>query len=372
MKHPFILSAMLGVLCSLSASPTLKDTFKNDFLMGAALSESGFTEKDATKTALIKKQFNTITPENALKWGAVHPEPDRFNFTSADRYVEFGVTNGMVVIGHTLVWHNQTPAWVFQDAHGQPLDRDGLLSRMSNHIQTVVGRYRGRIHGWDVVNEALNKDGTLRQSPWLKIIGPDYIAKAFAFAHAADPNAELYYNDYGIENPDKRAGALALIKRLQAEGIPITGIGIQTHAKLEWPSPQLVDETLTAFGELGVKIMITELDVDVLPAVIRDQSAEVRPSAALDPALNPYPKSLPPAVQDKQAARYAELFAVFVKHADKISRVTFWGVTDGDSWLNSRPMRGRTNYPLLFDRASQPKPAFDKVILTGQPHGFRN
>ena len=345
-----------------SAQPTLKDAFKNKFLIGAALNESQFTEQNVAQAALVKKQFNTITAENVMKWEKIHPTSDRFNFGPADRFVEFGTKNGMVIIGHTLVWHSQTPRWVFEDGKGNPADRATLLARMSNHIHTVVGRYQGRIKGWDVVNEALNEDGSLRPSTWLKIIGEDYLVKAFEFAHAADPNAELYYNDFSLENEPKREGAVRIVKKLQAAGVKVHGIGTQTHAKMDWPSPQLIDDTLTAFGKLGVKVMITELDIDVLPARSRDRSADVSRRDTADPALNPYPNGLPEAIQQDLAKRYGEIFAVYAKHADKISRVTFWGVTDGDSWLNGWPIRGRTSYPLLFDRQGQPKPAYGEVL----------
>lgn len=340
----------------------LKTAFADHFLMGAALNTKNFTEKDAAKSALIKKHFNSITPENALKWGPIHPELDKYNFDQADRYVEFGVKNQMFTIGHTLLWHQQTPDWVFQDAKGKPLDRDALLERMRDHIQKVVGRYKGKINGWDVVNEALNDDGSLRQTQWLKIIGPDYIEKAFVFAHAADPEAELYYNDYSLELHAKRDAAVALVKKLQAAGIHISGIGSQTHAGLDRPSVQEVEDSLIAFGQLGVKVMITELDISLLPNATQNQGADVSARATYDDALNPYPDSLPQEMQEKLAARYADLFAVYIKHADKIDRVTFWGVTDGESWLNNWPVRGRVNYPLLFDRANQPKPAFHAVI----------
>ena len=184
-------------------TPSLKDTFKDSFLVGAALNPAQFTDDDARGAALVKKQFDAITPENVLKWERVHPQPDSYSFELPDRYVSFGETNHMFIVGHTLVWHNQVPAWVFQDENGNPADRDALLKRMSDHIHTVVGRYQGRINGWDVVNEALEEDGTLRQTPWLKIIGEDYIAKAFQFAHEADPQAELYYNNYNLENEAK-------------------------------------------------------------------------------------------------------------------------------------------------------------------------
>ncbi len=358
----------LGVaIGGVAAQPTLKEAFQDKFLIGAALNESQFTEQNAAQAALVKQQFNTITPENVMKWERIHPEPDKFHFGPADRYVEFGMKNGMVVIGHTLVWHEQTPKWVFEDGKGNPTDRATLLARMSNHIHAVVGRYQGRVKGWDVVNEALNEDGSLRQTPWLKIIGEDYLVKAFEFAHAADPAAELYYNDFSLENEPKRNGAVALIKKLQAAGVTVAGLGTQTHAKLDWPSPQLVDDTLTEFGKLNVKVIIAELDIDVLPARSQDRGAEVSRREAADPQLNPYRLGLPDAVQQALAKRYGEIFAVYAKHADKISRVTFWGVTDGDSWLNNWPVRGRSNYPLLFDRAGKAKPAFDAVIETALP-----
>ena len=268
----------------------------------------------------------------------------------------------MQIIGHTLVWHNQTPRWVFEDEKGNPVDRETLLNRMRDHIHTVVGRYKGRIFGWDVVNEALNEDGTLRQSPWLKIIGEDYIAKAFEFAHEADPKAELYYNDYSIENEAKRKGTIALIRRLQAENVPVAAIGIQGHDHMDWPSAELEDAALTDFAKLGVKVNITELDIDVLPRTTGQQGAEVTLHAEARSELNPYPDGLPDAVQEALAKRYASLFSVFLRHRGLITRVTFWGVTDAGSWLNNWPVNGRTSYPLLFDRNARPKPAFGAVL----------
>lgn len=360
-------AGLLAVTHCIAAQPALKDVFTNHFLIGTAVNESQFTGRNAAQTALIKQQFNAITPENVMKWESIHPSHDTYRFGAADRCVEFGETNGMFIVGHTLVWHEQTPKWVFEDDKGGPADRETLLARMSNHIHTVVGRYQGRVKGWDVVNEALNEDGTLRQTPWLRIIGEDYLIKAFKFAHATDPSAELYYNDYSLENEPKRKGAIALVKKLQAAGVKVAAIGTQTHAKMTWPSPELVHDTLNEFRKLGVKVMIAELDIDVLPARSNNNSAEVSRREAADPQLNPYRAGLPDSVQQALAARYGELFAVYVQHADIISRVTFWGVTDGDSWLNNWPVRGRANYPLLFDRAGKPKPAFTNVIQTAVP-----
>ncbi len=341
----------------------LKEVFKNDFRIGAALNRRQFFEQDARGAEIVRKHFDSITPENALKWALVHPEPDRYDFTSTDRFVEFGEKHGMFIVGHTLVWHNQTPAWVFEDEKKQPLSRDALLKRLRDHIFTVVGRYKGRIKGWDVVNEALNQDGTMRQSSWFKIIGEDYLVKAFEFAHEADPGAELYYNDYDLALPAKRDGAVELIKKLKAAGVKIAGIGSQNHNLLNWPSIADDDASLTAFGKLGLKVHITELDVDVLPRTTKP-GADYAVDIKVTPQLNPYVDGLPDEMQAKLAQRYAELFQLYRKHRDVVERVTFWGVADGDSWLNNWPMRGRTNYPLLFDRAGKPKPAFAAVIGT--------
>jgi endo-1,4-beta-xylanase len=355
-----ILMAPVGV----HAQTTLKSAFKNDFLIGAALNESQFTGENAREAALVAAQFDSISPENCLKWESVHPETNRYNFGPADRYVEFGLKNHMFIVGHNLVWHSQTPRWVFQDEQGNPISRDVLLQRMHDHIFTVVGRYRGKIGGWDVVNEALNEDGTLRQSPWKKMIGDDYLIKAYQFAHEADPKVQLYYNDYSLENAPKREGAIALVKKLQAAGIPVAGVGLQGHYNMTWPTTQQVDETIKAFAGLGVKVMITELDMDILPPATRSQSAEVSMNVALRAELNPYTNGLPAAMGQAEAERYAGLFKVFVANRDCITRVTFWGVTDGDSWRNDWPVRGRTAYPLLFDRSCKPKPGFELIIKT--------
>lgn len=345
---------------SSSPQPSLKDAYQGCFMVGAALNAAQFTGQDQAEDAIIKAQFNSISPENVLKWEIVHPRPNEFNFSLADKYVEFGEQNHMFMIGHNLVWHSQVPKWVFEDNNAQPASRKVLLERMRHHIHTVVGRYKGRISGWDVVNEALNDDGTLRQSPWLKIIGDDYIEKAFRYAHEADPQAQLYYNDYSLENEAKRKGALALASTLKAKGVPITGVGLQDHVNLDSPTTDQIDATITEFGKLSLKVMITELDVDVLPS--SPHTADVSFCLASDPKLNPYPDGLPDAVQQALAKRYADLFRTYSEHCGLVTRVTFWGVTDKDSWKNDWPIRGRTNYPLLFDRNGQPKPAFDAVI----------
>lgn len=353
---------VFGLAATAKAPATLKDTFKGDFVVGAALNAAQIDGRDKRGDALIEQQFSSISPENALKWESVHPQPEIYDFRLPDMYVAYGQEHHMFVVGHTLVWHNQTPAWVFHDAKGNLLSRDALLERLQDHIRTVVGRYKGKIQSWDVVNEALNEDGTLRQSLWYKIIGPDYIEKAFEYAHEADPQAMLMYNDYNLENEAKRNGAIALIKKLKAEGVPVSCIGIQGHINLTWPTAQQEDDTLTALGALGLKLAITELDIDVLPAAGHQPTANVNLKIEQDPKLNPYVKGLPAEVEKQLANRYADLFRVFLKHRGELMRVTFWGVTDANSWRNDWPVRGRTSYPLLFNRDGRPKPAFDAVL----------
>ncbi|MFD3002343.1 endo-1,4-beta-xylanase [Pontibacter toksunensis] len=347
-----------------AAPVTLKEAFKDDFYVGAALNGRQVNNMDAQGVALIEKEFNTISPENLLKWESVHPQPDAYNFEPADNYVALGEKNDMFVVGHALVWHNQTPKWVFEDEQGNPVSREVLLKRMEDHIKTVAGRYKGKIDSWDVVNEALNDDGTLRQSKWMQIIGEDYLQKAFEFARQADPEMELYYNDYNLWKPEKRAGAVRLVRSLQEKGIKVDGIGMQGHYGIKSPALEEVEASIKAFSDLGVKVSFTEVDIDVLPNPSGRAGADIDATFDFDEKFNVYTTGLPDSVQQQLAQRYADLFALFRKHSDKIDRVTFWGVTDNDSWLNNWPIRGRTSYPMLFDRQYQPKPAYNAVLET--------
>jgi endo-1,4-beta-xylanase len=347
---------------------SFKDAFRNDFYVGAALSLDQISGKEPSAMVIVEKQFNSITPENIVKWEEIHPEPDTYNFEPVDRYVEFGRKNDMFVVGHTLVWFFQTPDWVFQDDSGQPLSREALLERMKEHIFTVMGRYKGRIHGWDIVNEAIAEDGSFRKCKWLEIIGEDYILKAFEYARQADPSAQLYYNEYDLVKEAKREGVIRLIRDLQSKGVRIDGLGIQGHWFLDYPSIEELETAVLALSELGVKLMVTELDISVLSYYPVD--AKVVDLSSFEPAkqkeLNPYPDDLSEAAQNDLAKRYSEIFSLFHKHRDKFSRVTFWAVHDGQSWRSYMPIRGRTDYPMLFDRQYRAKPAFDAVMKIPQ------
>jgi len=340
-----------------AAEPAIKTVYAEDFMIGSAVNRRQFSDSSNQDVPIIEKHFNTITPENALKWGSLQRQPGSYYFDAADRFVEFGTERAMTIIGHTLVWHSQTPRWVFQGEDGKPPTREVMLERMRHHIYSVVGRYKGRVHGWDVVNE----DGTLRPSPWLRSIGEDYLEKAFQFANEVDPDAELYYNDYSLNNPRKRDGAVRLVKKLQSAGLKIDGIGMQAHYRLETPKINQIEDSIKAFSKLGIKVMFTELDIKALPTP-GPGSADLSRRIGSDPKWNPYPDGLPAEVQQSLAERYADLFRLLIKYRESISRVTFWGVTDQSSWLNNFPIRGRTDYPLLFGRDRQPKSAFHAVI----------
>jgi len=358
-----VLSCNNGVQKKTTAPLALKDAFTGKFYVGVAINRKQATGQDIKGQQLIKQQFNSLSPENDLKWQNIHPERSRYAFDAADAYVKLGTDSGMFIIGHTLVWHSQTPDWVFEDAQGKPLTRDALLKVMQQHIATVVGRYKGRIKGWDVVNEALNDDGTMRDSKWRSIIGDDFIEKAFEFAHAADPDAELYYNDYNLYKPEKRAGAIAIINRIKAKGIPVAAVGEQAHYGLVYPALAEVERVLTDFIKAGIDVNFTELDISVLPDAQGVDGADVSNAVRYDDKLNPYTDGLPDKVQQELAKRYGSLFALFMKYQDNVGRVTFWGLTDEDSWLNNWPVRGRTNYPLLFDRNYEIKVPVQQEIL---------
>lgn len=346
----------------LFAEESLKEAYQGHFQVGAAVNAAEIARKDAKSDAILLSQFSSISPENDLKWEKIHPALDRYDFEVPDRYVALGEAHQLYTVGHVLVWHQQTPGWVFEKADGSPITKSELEARLKAHIFTVVGRYKGKIKSWDVINEVVGDDGKMRQSPWYKIGGEEIFVKAFQWAHQADPQAELTYNDYNIESPGKRAEALALVKRLKAAGAPITTIGIQGHYLLDKPDLNDLDETIGAFGALGVKVAITELDIDVLPRPSGGATADISLRLAADPKYNPYINGLPDSVQTALAQRYARIFAIALKHKNVVNRITLWGITDADSWHNGWPIKGRTAYSLLFDRAGNPKPAVAAII----------
>ena len=361
--------------------PSLKETFQNDFLIGTAINVPQIEGADTRGDSLIEEQFSAVTPENVMKAAWIHPAWNAYRFEPADKLVALAQKNNIRINAHTLIWHSQLPGFV-RRMH----DADSVKEYFENQITTVAGRYDGKVYSWDVVNEALNEDGTLRNSIFLQKLGPGYIVEAFRLAQKAAPHTQLYYNDYNIESPRKRAGAIAIIKSIQAAGVRIDAIGIQGHWHLGKVPFKDLAESIDAFAQLGIKVNITELDISVLPNPLRSNTADVNaalprsgPPTGIRNAgdaptanANPWPDGLPDSVQTQLAADYAALFKLFLQHRQQIGRITFWGVDDGASWLNDWPMRGRTNYPLLFDRNYAPKKAFYSVIATADAPEYYN
>jgi len=420
------------------ASASLKDTFKGDFLVGVALNPRQFGDTDAQTTAAITHDYNCATAENDMKWELLEPKPNAFRFEAADKFIDFCRRHDLVVIGHNLCWHAQLPSWVSKpDAGQETLTKEVLLARLKNHVQTVAAHFKGKVRGWDVVNEAINDgNGEYRNSVFLKLIGKEYIALAFKWAHEADPGAELYYNDYNLDADNaKRARAVELVKYLREQGAQIDGIGLQGHYNLSTPTAAKIDETIQMFADLGLKVMITELDVEAIRearvtgavgantggerprrsffpttevlktklAATDAQLAQIEPifakanadigaaitagefprigeireatsdavtkllteaqrppfaelmSAPMRGPDGPPPPALTAEQQRDLAKRYGEIFAVFLKHRPAITRVTFWGLRDSESWR-------RRSSPLLLDANFQRKPAYDAVI----------
>jgi len=359
---------------------SLKDVYKDAFLIGVAVAPGITSGRDKESQDIVIKHFNSITVENVMKAALINPQPGVYNWGPADDYVAFGEKNKMFIIGHTLVWHNQVPAWFFTNAEGKPNTKEEQIERLRSHIQAVAGRYAGRVNAWDVVNEVMGEDGNYRQTSWVNAVGNgDTLVKyAFKFAAQYAPNTELYYNDFNAWRPSKRDGIVKMIKMLKNEGIRVDGVGMQGHWGLDYPKTKYIEDAIDAYAACGVKVMITELDVDVLPLTkegqivgqgMADKQFQLEEFKTY---LDPYQKGLPDSMQKVLANRYAELFSIFYKRKDKITRVTVWGLHDGMNWKNDYPIPGRTNYPSLWDRKRQPKPALNAVLAVpskmGQKH----
>ncbi len=348
-------------LSAQKSGSTLKKAFQDKFYIGTAMSLPQIDGTDQKAAAIIKKQFSSVVAENCMKSMFLQPQEGKFFFDDADKFVDFGMKNNMFIIGHTLIWHSQLPKWFFSDKNGKDVSPEVLKQRMKNHITTVVSRYKGKVKGWDVVNEAILEDGSYRKSKFYEILGEDFIPLAFQYAQEADPNAELYYNDYNEWYPEKVKTVITMVEKLKSRGIRIDGVGMQAHVGMDNPSIDEYEKAILAYSNAGVKVNITELEISALPSPW-GSSANVSDTVAYQKEMNPYTKGLPKEVEMKWEKRYLDFFGLFLKHKDKIRRVTLWGVTDKQSWKNDFPVKGRTDYPLLFDRKDKEKPVVQKII----------
>ncbi len=336
----------------------LAELYKDDFYIGAAIS-GWLLSNPNDLLEIVKREFNSITSENAFKWASIHPSDDTWKFDIPDKFIEFGLENNMHMLGHCLVWHSQVPRSIFRDADGKQISKEGLLKRMENHISLLVDKYKGKIHAWDVVNEAI-EENAWRNSPWVNIIGKEFMERAFHLAHEADPNAHLLYNDYNMDQKGRRDQVVEMIRDFKKRGVPIHGVGMQGHIGLDYPDLNEFEASIKAFANEGVKVHVTELDVSALP-YDWERTAEISTNKEYAESLNPYTDGLPKKVSKELAKRYKNLFKIFLKYRDSMERVTFWGVSDEMSWKNNFPMRGRTDYPLLFDREHKPKLCYDAI-----------
>ncbi len=342
------------------AQKTLADATKGKFLLGVAVNSQQVDGVNPIETELIAKEFSAIVPENCMKPQPIHPEENKYVWESADKFVAFGEKNKQVVTGHCLIWHSQIGKWFFIDADGKDVSPEILKERMHQHIAAVVGRYKGRIKGWDVVNEAFEDNGAYRKSKFFQIMGKDFIKYAFQFAHEADPNVELYYNDYNVETPAKCDAIVELVKELKAVGCRIDAVGSQAHWHMNSPTVDATETSIKKLKDAGVKVLFTELDISILPSPY--DGANVAANFKYSKEMDPYKEGVPDSIQLKWNKRMLDMFGLFLKYNDVVDRVTLWGLTDNTTWLNNFPIRGRKDYPVLFDRNNKRKPVVNEMI----------
>jgi endo-1,4-beta-xylanase len=355
-----ITAIVLLVSLQAKAQETLAEATKGLFLFGVAVNMQQVNGAKPLEAEQIAKGFSTVVAENCMKPQPLHPEENRYEWADADKFVAFGELNKQVITGHCLIWHSQIGRWFFVDASGNDVSPEVLKERMRQHITTIVAHFKGRVKGWDVVNEAFEDNGTYRNSKFYRILGKDFIKYAFQFAHEADPDAELYYNDYNVETATKCDSIVEMVKELKAAGCRIDAVGSQAHMHMDTPT---LEETDTSFKKLkaaGVKILITEWDISILPSPY--SGANISVNLAYTKEMDPYRDGVPDSVQQLWNKRVLDMFELFLKYNDVVDRVTVWGLNDAGTWLNFFPIRGRKDYPLLFDRENQRKSVVDEMI----------
>ncbi|MDD2559103.1 MAG: endo-1,4-beta-xylanase [Bacteroidales bacterium] len=341
---------------------TLRQAGDGLFLMGVAVNSRQTEGARPAEAAQISKHFNAIVPENCMKSAEIHPEEHLYRFEATDKMVAFGENNQQVITGHCLIWHSQLAPWFCVDEQGKPVSAELLKARMREHIFTIMTRYKGRIKGYDVVNEALEDNGSYRNSPFYQILGKDFIRLAFEYAHEADPEAELYYNDYSMTIPSKCDAVVQMVQELKAAGCRIDAVGMQGHVHMDEPSTEAFETSILKLAAAGVKVLITEWDISILPNPYRHTGANIADRFSYSSESDPYRQGVPDEVMQAWEQRVTDLFKLFLKHHEHIDRVTLWGLNDGNSWRNNFPIRGRKDYALLFDRNNQPKAVVQQMI----------
>lgn len=374
----YLFSTLLSAFaCSCSSPDTtvsdgsLKGRYADSFMIGTAVDNHIVSGRCPEDEEILLRHFNAITPENVMKPESIHPKPDVWNFKRSDEFVEYGKQHGLWTFGHTLIWHNQTPSFFWYRENGVPKSKEELIETMRSYIETVAGRYAGKVDAWDVVIEIIGEQGEYRNLGWVKAFGGDgyeVVKNAFSFASQYAPDTDLYYGDFNVWRPSHLEGIVKMVKRLQADGIRIDGVGIQGHWGLNYPKAEYIENAIETLASLGLKVSINELDIDVLPLTKEGQIIGKSLQEAqfqleeFEEFLDPYKNGLPEDVARQLDERYEEIFRIFYKHRDQLERVSFWGLTDEKSWKNGYPIPNRTNYPLLFNRDHSAKPALNAVL----------
>ncbi len=356
----FMLDSCTGSTQAAPDEPSLRDVFKDKFLIGSSVNDRQVAGLDPGADSIVRKHFSTLVAENVMKSESLNPAQGVYNWAPADSFVAYANRRGVNVVGHCLVWHSQLASWFAVDADGKYVSADTLKARMRTYITDVVTRYKGKVDGWDVVNEAILEDGSYRKSPFYEILGEEFIPYAFQLAHEADPDAALYINDYGMNNPAKRDKYVQIVNDLKKRGLRIDAIGMQGHMGMDYPEFDEFEQSIVAFAGTGCNVMITEWDMSALPTV--HHSANIADTVAFKASFNPYPDSLPADIDSIWNSRMEKFMDIILKHSDAVSRVNFWGISDGDSWKNDWPIHGRKEYPLAFDRNYKMKPFLQRTI----------
>ena len=360
----FIAILILSPACNTQepAEEGLKDALEGKFIFGTAMNEPMINGTDTASLNILHKHFNSVVAENCMKSGLIQPIEGEFDFVLPDKFIAFAEQNGLYTVGHCLIWHSQAPHWLFVDEEGNDIGREILIERMKTHIFTVVKRYKGKVDCWDVVNEAIEDDGSWRNNKFYQILGEEYVELAFKFTQEADPDAELIYNDYSMFHEGRREGVVKLVNNLKSKGLRVDGIGMQAHSGMDYPPLDEFEKSIIAFVETGAEVHVTEMDITALPFPDRRVGAEVSASFEYQQIMNPYANGLTDSARVALKDRYLDFFELFLKHEDKIKRVTMWGITDQQSWRNYWPIRGRNDFPLLFDREYSAKPIVEDII----------
>lgn len=366
----FVLLMVIFISCDQNYGHfSLKEVLDDQFYIGTALNERQIRKRDTEGLNILCKHFNAVVAEHCMIGKEIHPEEHLYNFALPDQFVRLGEDNNMYIIGHTLICHNLLPQWFCVDDDGDNVSPEILRARMREHICTIIGRYKGRIKSWNVISEAIMGDGSYRESKLYEILGEEFIQLAFQYAHEADPDSELYYNDYNEWYPEKQKSIIRLIRTLKEKGIRIDGVGMQGHLDIDAPTLEEYENAIIGYANEGVKVMITELDLSILPSAWRETNTGISTNYEYQKRLNPYATTIPDSTSVIWNNRMSDFFNLFMKHADKISCVTMWGIADGDSWKSNLLIKRQTDYPLLFDRLHQPKPAVKMIIDKASKNG---